>query len=71
MRKRHTAEFKAKVAIESIKGLKTINEIAAHFEVATKTAYKSEDAELWYDTIVAYGELLSTTIISEYLNAVG
>ncbi|MFI3281743.1 MAG: aspartate kinase, partial [Rikenellaceae bacterium] len=40
-------------------------------EVATKTAYKSEDAELWYDTIVAYGELLSTTIISEYLNAVG
>ncbi len=40
-------------------------------EVATKTAYKQEDAELWYDTIVAYGELLSTTIISEYLNAVG
>ncbi len=39
--------------------------------VATKTVYKSEDAELWYDTIVAYGELLSTTIISEYLNAVG
>ncbi|MFI3264766.1 MAG: aspartate kinase [Rikenellaceae bacterium] len=39
--------------------------------VATETVYKSEDAELWYDTIVAYGELLSTTIISEYLNAVG
>ncbi len=34
MRKRHTAEFKAKVAIEAVKGLKTINEIAAHFEVA-------------------------------------
>ncbi len=40
-------------------------------DVATKTLYKSCDAELWYDTIVAYGELLSTTIISEYLNAVG
>ncbi len=39
--------------------------------VATKTEYKVADAELWYDTIVAYGELLSTTIISEYLNAVG
>ncbi|MFI3333259.1 MAG: aspartate kinase [Rikenellaceae bacterium] len=39
--------------------------------VATKTEYKNADAELWYDTIVAFGELLSTTIISEYLNGVG
>ena len=29
------------------------------------------DAELWYDTIVAFGELVSTTIISEYLNYAG
>lgn len=29
------------------------------------------DAELWYDRIVAYGELLSTSIISEYLNHAG
>lgn len=27
--------------------------------------------ERWYDRIVGYGELLSTTIISEYLNAAG
>lgn len=33
--------------------------------------YHAEDAELWYDRIVAYGELLSTTIVSEYLNRVG
>ena len=39
--------------------------------VATQTAYRAEDAELWYDTIVAYGELVSTTIISEYLNCAG
>ncbi|MFI3323163.1 MAG: aspartate kinase [Rikenellaceae bacterium] len=39
--------------------------------VASKTKYRSADAELWYDTIVAYGELLSTTIISEYLNFAG
>ena len=39
--------------------------------VATQTAYRAEDAELWYDTIVAYGELVSTTIISEYLNYAG
>ncbi len=34
-------------------------------------AYRPGDAELWYDRIVAYGELLSTTIISEYLNRSG
>ena len=39
--------------------------------VATHTHYHPEDAELWYDTIVAYGELVSTTIISEYLNYAG
>ncbi len=33
--------------------------------------YKPADAELWYDTIVAYGELVSTTIISEYLRFAG
>ena len=40
-------------------------------QVATQTRYRAEDAELWYDTIVAYGELVSTTIISEYLNYAG
>ncbi len=40
-------------------------------QTAAETVYKADDAELWYDTIVAYGELLSTTIISEYLNRVG
>ena len=29
-------------------------------KVATETVYKPGDAELWYDTIVAYGELVST-----------
>ena len=32
-RKTHSAEFKVKVALEAIKGQKTINEIASHFEV--------------------------------------
>ena len=31
------------------------------------TIYRTADAELWYDTIVAFGELISTTIVSEYL----
>ncbi len=52
--------------------LATVETLFAELEaVATKTIYKSSDAELWYDTIVAFGELLSTAIISEYLNAVG
>ena len=37
-------------------------------QVATETVYRPEDAELWYDTVVAFGELISTTIISEYLS---
>ena len=32
-RRKHTAEFKARVAIESIQGLKTVNEIAKEYEV--------------------------------------
>ena len=40
-------------------------------QVATETVYRPEDAELWYDTIVAFGELISTTIISEYLSERG
>jgi transposase-like protein len=32
-RKKHSAEFKAKIALEAIKGLKTINEIASEAEV--------------------------------------
>jgi transposase-like protein len=32
-RKRHSAEFKAKVALEALKGQKTLNEIATKFEV--------------------------------------
>ncbi len=52
--------------------LPSVETLFAELEgVAQTTDYKSDDAELWYDTIVAYGELLSTTIISEYLNAVG
>ena len=35
------------------------------------TQYRKSDAELWYDTVVAYGELISTTIISDYLNSQG
>jgi len=33
MRKKISAELKAKVALEALKGVKTVNEIASHFEV--------------------------------------
>jgi len=32
-RRKHTAEFKARVALEAIKGLETISEIAAKYEL--------------------------------------
>lgn len=46
-RKRHSAEFKAKVALEALKGLKTINEIASEMEVhATQiTLWKKQAQE--------------------------
>ncbi|MBR5334393.1 MAG: aspartate kinase [Alistipes sp.] len=40
-------------------------------DIIDNTVYRSQDAELWYDTIVAFGELISTTIISKYLNYAG
>ncbi len=39
--------------------------------IAAETAYRPEEAELLYDTIVAFGELVSTTILSEYLRFAG
>ena len=32
-RQQYSAEFKAKVALEAIKGMRTVNEIAVHYEV--------------------------------------
>ncbi len=52
--------------------LDAVEELFAELErVAANTVYRAEDAELWYDTIVAFGELISTTIISAYLNYAG
>ena len=52
-----------------------IDEVNALFaelrSIIDDTLYRSQDAELWYDTIVAFGELISTTIISKYLNHSG
>ena len=41
-------------------------------EAAVKAGgYRPEDAEAWYDRVVSYGELVSTLIISDYLNNSG
>ena len=42
-RKRHSAEFKAKVAMEACSGLKTINELASIYEVLR---FRSVDGRL-------------------------
>lgn len=36
-----------------------------------KETYQKEKAEQWYDHIVSFGELISTTIVSAYLNSAG
>ncbi len=54
---------------------RTIEDVDKLFDqlrnIVRNTIYRSSDAELWYDTIVAFGELISTTIISNYLNGHG
>ncbi|MDE5906972.1 MAG: aspartate kinase [Alistipes sp.] len=40
-------------------------------QAAAEGDYRPDDAELWYDRIVAFGELISTAIISEYLAYAG
>ena len=56
-------------------GPKVLTEVEALFAdleaFITATPYVDEEAEAWYDRIVAYGELVSTTIISAYLNKAG
>ena len=39
--------------------------------IADTAVIGAGEAELWYDTIVAFGELISTTIVSEYLRFAG
>ena len=52
-----------------------LNEVTLLFgqlrNIVNDIVYRKSDAELWYDTIVAFGELISTTIISKYLNHAG
>ena len=52
-----------------------INEVTLLFgqlrNIVNDIVYRPSDAELWYDTIVSFGELISTTIISKYLNHTG
>ncbi len=49
-----------------------VEELFAELEAfVTSTPYRAEEAEAWYDRIVAYGELVSTRIISAYLNKAG
>lgn len=68
-------EYHAGIIGDLWHGPRTLEKVDALFDelerVAVGTVYKPGDAELWYDTIVAFGELVSTTIISEYLNYAG
>ena len=62
--------------IDELWGERTdINEVTLLFgqlrNIVNDIVYRSTDAELWYDTIVAFGELIFTTIISKYLNHIG
>ena len=48
MRKRYSAEFKAKVALEAIKGIETLSELSTRFEVHSVqiSAWKKQALQL-------------------------
>lgn len=68
-------EYHAAIISDLWHGPKKLDRVEKLFDeleqVTANTVYRAEDAELWYDRIVAYGELVSTTIISEYLAYAG
>lgn len=68
-------EYHAAIISDLWHGPKKLDRVETLFDeleqVTANTVYRAEDAELWYDQIVAYGELVSTTIISEYLAYAG
>ena len=45
-RKRYPKEFKAKVAVEAIKGERTINQIASHYGVHTVPVHLESDSSV-------------------------
>jgi transposase-like protein len=53
-RKRHSAEFKAKVALEALKGLKTITELARDFEIHP-TQINQWKQQLWERAPALFG----------------
>lgn len=53
-------------------GLPQVDSLFAQLKALVSGAQpRQEDYDMWYDRIVSYGELLSTTIISAYLNSRG
>ena len=39
-RKKHSGAFKAKVALEALKGERTLNELAGHFEAEVPVSFR-------------------------------
>lgn len=70
MRKKHTAEFKSKVALEAVKGLQSVNEIASQFEVSPTqvSAWKKYFLEASVDTFKNSKEKKSNQDQSQFDN---
>ena len=68
-------EYHARIVDDLWHGPTKLDRVEALFDelarIAAETDYDPRDAELWYDAIVACGELVSTSIISEYLAFAG
>lgn len=70
--RRYHGEVIGELFAGGVTSLPEVENLFAELEDHIRTGvYDPHEGEMWYDRIVSYGELLSTTIISAYLSATG
>lgn len=76
-RKKHSPDFKAKVALEAVRGEKTIAELASQYEVhphqihAWKKALLENAAAVFDKAVPAKGEQLSDQSVAQLFEQIG
>lgn len=75
-RKRHSADFKARVALEALKGQRTINDIAASYEIHPVQVQQwkkqiTEKLPTLFDTKTEKTELQQEALVAQLYQQIG